>query len=87
VVELAAVAAAAVNRFAAMLELQSRADGDVGANRDYVEAMLGLQVWAHSLYQAIQRHHTNTPTSTETLRHSDHFPGCRRTLAANMRTA
>ena len=43
-------------RFAEMLELQARADGDIEANRAYVEAMLGLEVWAHSLHEAIHRH-------------------------------
>lgn len=40
-------------RFAEMLRRQARADGNVDATRDYVEAMLGLQVWAHSLYESI----------------------------------
>lgn len=40
-------------RFAEMLRRQARADGDVDATRDYVEAMLGLQVWAHSLHESI----------------------------------
>lgn len=40
-------------RFAELLRLQARADGDVEANREYVEAMLGLQVWAHSLHESI----------------------------------
>lgn len=39
-------------RFQQMLELKP-ANGDVAAHREYVEAMLGLQVWAHSLYMAI----------------------------------
>lgn len=43
-------------RFAQTLRLQARADGDLEANRAHVEAMLGLQVWAHSLHQAIHRH-------------------------------
>jgi hypothetical protein len=30
------------------------ANGDVAASRAYVEAKLGLQVWAHSLDQAIR---------------------------------
>ena len=38
---------------AEMLRRQARADGDVDATRDYVEAMLGLQVWAHSLHESI----------------------------------
>jgi hypothetical protein len=39
-------------RFSHVMELKARADGDVDANRTYVEAMLGLQVWSHRLYQA-----------------------------------
>ncbi|MHB1242380.1 MAG: DUF6448 family protein [Gaiellaceae bacterium] len=35
-----------------LLELKP-ANGDVAAQREYVEAMLGLQVWAHSLYLAM----------------------------------
>jgi hypothetical protein len=41
------------HRFHRMLALEP-ANGDVAAHRAYVEAMLGLQVWAHSLYQAIR---------------------------------
>ena len=40
-------------RFDRMLALVP-ANGDIAAHRAYVEAMLGLQVWAHSLYQAIR---------------------------------
>lgn len=43
-------------RFAEMLQRQARADGDVDATREYVEAMLGLQVWAHSLHESIHSH-------------------------------
>ena len=39
-------------RFAHVMDLKAKANGDIGANRAYVEAMLGLQVWSHSLYQA-----------------------------------
>lgn len=39
-------------RFDHVMELKARADGDIDANRDYVEAMLDLQVWSHGLYQA-----------------------------------
>lgn len=34
------------------LELRTRADAGVAEARDYVEAMLGLQVWSHKLYLA-----------------------------------
>ena len=34
------------------IALRNRSNGDVEANREYVEAMLGLQVWSHALYQA-----------------------------------
>ena len=40
-------------RFAHVVHLQARADGEVPATREYVEAMLGLQVWAHSLHEAV----------------------------------
>lgn len=39
-------------RFDHVMELKARADGDIDADRDYVEAMLDLQVWSHGLYQA-----------------------------------
>lgn len=41
------------HRFHHMLELKP-GNGDVAAHREYVEAMLGLQVWAHSLYEALK---------------------------------
>src|SRR5512133_2602692 len=34
-----------------VMRLKSEADGSIEANRRYVSAMLGLQVWAHKLYQ------------------------------------
>jgi hypothetical protein len=34
------------------LELKSSADAGVAAAREYVEAMLGLQVWSHTVYLA-----------------------------------
>ena len=39
-------------RFDHVMELKARADGDLGANRAYVSAMLDLEVWSHSLYLA-----------------------------------
>ncbi|HET7572852.1 MAG TPA: DUF6448 family protein [Gaiellaceae bacterium] len=39
-------------RLARVLDLQREADGDLATRRRYVEAMLGLQVWAHHLYAA-----------------------------------
>ena len=44
------------SRFAEVLRLQAQADGDVAANREYVEAMLGLQVWANGLHDAVHGH-------------------------------
>ena len=38
-------------RFAHALSLRP-ANGDVESHRDYVEAMLGLEVWSHKLYAA-----------------------------------
>lgn len=43
-------------RFGQMLDRRSHTNGDVAANRAYIEAMLGLQVWAHSLHQAVHSH-------------------------------
>lgn len=40
-------------RFDAMLALQSHAEGPVSEAREYVEAMLGLQVWSHKVYLAM----------------------------------
>lgn len=34
------------------MELKTHADAGVGEAREYVEAMLGLQVWSHKLYLA-----------------------------------
>jgi hypothetical protein len=39
-------------RLAQVVELRKAADGDLAANRRYVEAMLGLEVWANQLYTA-----------------------------------
>lgn len=39
-------------RFGHVMELKERADGDLEANRSYVEAMLDLEVWSHALYEA-----------------------------------
>ena len=38
------------------VELGRRSNGDLEINREYVEAMLGLQVWSHGLYQAVRAH-------------------------------
>ena len=43
-------------RLAHAIELKGRSNGDVAANREYVEAMLGLEVWSHSLYKAVKAH-------------------------------
>lgn len=40
-------------RFAHVMHLKARANGDVVANRAYVTAMLGLTVWSHSLYEML----------------------------------
>ena len=37
-----------------VMRLKAAADGDVEANRRYIAAMLGLQVWAHKLYECAQ---------------------------------
>ena len=41
-------------RFDEVMALQTYADGPVPKAREYVEAMLGLEVWAHRLYLAIE---------------------------------
>jgi hypothetical protein len=43
-------------RFEQVMTLKAHVNGDLHANRAYVEAMLGLEVWSHSIYQAL---HTN----------------------------
>jgi hypothetical protein len=50
-----AVRREAAERFAAMRAAKQRADetGSVADAREYVERMLGLQVWSHKLYGAI----------------------------------
>jgi hypothetical protein len=35
------------------MALQPKASGTVAQAREYVEAMLGLQVWSHGLYLAM----------------------------------
>lgn len=46
------VADQAKHRLDEAMELKTRADAGVGEAREYVEAMLGLQVWSHKLYLA-----------------------------------
>jgi hypothetical protein len=41
-------------RFAYVMELKARANAGVDANRAYVEAMLGLEVWSNRLHQLTQ---------------------------------
>ena len=40
-------------RFDHLMELKPAAGQDVEHAREYVEAMLGLEVWASNLYQAV----------------------------------
>lgn len=40
-------------RFERLMQLKMQANGDLGANRAYVESMLGLEVWSHSIYRAL----------------------------------
>jgi Family of unknown function (DUF6448) len=44
----------ATDQLRTVLHFKSEADGDIEANRKYVSAMLGLQVWAHKLYQCAE---------------------------------
>jgi hypothetical protein len=41
-------------RFDAMLDAKKRASGSIEDEREYVEAMLGLEVWSHKLYGAVK---------------------------------
>lgn len=40
-------------RFEHMLDLKQHVDASVDEAREYVEAMLGLQVWSHTVYQTL----------------------------------
>lgn len=40
-------------RFEHVMHRKAHVNGDIAASRSYVEAMLGLEVWAHSLYEAL----------------------------------
>lgn len=42
------------HRFEHMQHLRDHRSGDVAREREYVEAMLGLQVYSHQLYQAMK---------------------------------
>lgn len=42
------------HRFEGVMALQKHAEGPVPQAREYVEAMLGLEVWSHKLYLAIK---------------------------------
>jgi hypothetical protein len=44
------------HRFKHMMRLRNHATDDVGSAREYVEAMLGLQVYSHQLYLAMKSH-------------------------------
>lgn len=56
-------------RFDRVLELQFQADGPVPEAREYVEAMLGLQVWAHGVYGTIRA--ASPHDSQQQHQHSD----------------
>lgn len=50
----------------AVMQLKGETNGDIAANREYVSAMLGLQVWAHKLYNCAESapheaHHHSHP--------------------------
>jgi hypothetical protein len=45
------VSTEARKRFERAMELKKHKDGPVAEVREYVEAMLGLEVWSHKLYQ------------------------------------
>lgn len=48
------VAERARDQLQTVIELREQADGDLEANRRYVSAMLGLQVWAHKLHKCAE---------------------------------
>ncbi len=48
-----AVREAVQQRFDHLMHLRDHPPGDVARAREYVEAMLGLQVYSHQLYQAV----------------------------------
>ncbi len=48
------VRAEAMKRFDHMMHLKKHANGPVSEAREYVEAMLGLQVWSHQVYQCVK---------------------------------
>lgn len=50
-------------RFTHVMHRKAHVNGDLAANRAYVETMLGLQVWSHSIYEALH---------TEPHEHSPH---------------
>jgi hypothetical protein len=41
-------------RFEHVMHRKAHANGDLALNRAYVEAMLGLEVWSHSIYEALR---------------------------------
>ena len=45
------------DRFDEVMRHKAHANGSVAVNRNYVEATLGFQVWAHSLYTAVRAPH------------------------------
>lgn len=49
-----AVAHEVRHRFQHLMHLRDHSPQDVGRAREYVEAMLGLEVYSHQLYQAIK---------------------------------
>jgi Family of unknown function (DUF6448) len=56
----------ATDQLGTVMQLKHLADGSIEANRKHVSAMLGLQVWAHKLYQCAEsapHERTITPTS------------------------
>ena len=44
----------ATSQLRTVMRLKDEADSDIEANRKYVSAMLGLQVWAHKLYECAE---------------------------------
>lgn len=56
-------------RFTHVMHEKEHVNGDLAANRAYVEAMLGLQVWSHSIYEAL---HTAPHEHGHSHQHVEH---------------
>ena len=61
------------HRFDHMMDLRNYRPEDVARAREYVEAMLGLEVYSHKLYQAMKAHpHEAQAAAGEEAHHGHH---------------